>query len=50
LSFLANPDLPERIKIGAALNQPNPATFYTAGAAGYTDYPALSKVGNEVCK
>ena len=28
-SFLANPDLPVRIKMGVALNQPNPATFYT---------------------
>ncbi len=43
-SFLANPDLPERIKLGAALNQPNPATFYSQGAAGYTDYPTLSKI------
>lgn len=43
-SFLANPDLPERIRIGAALNQPNPATYYTTGAAGYTDYPTLSQV------
>jgi N-ethylmaleimide reductase len=41
-SFLANPDLPNRIELGAELNQPNPATFYTSGAAGYTDYPALS--------
>jgi N-ethylmaleimide reductase len=43
-SFLANPDLPERIKIGAELNQPDPSTFYSPGAKGYTDYPALSKV------
>jgi N-ethylmaleimide reductase len=43
-SFLANPDLPKRIKLGAELNQPNPATFYTPGAVGYIDYPALSKV------
>ncbi len=43
-SFLANPDLPERIKLGAALNQPDPATFYSQGPAGYTDYPTLSKV------
>ena len=41
-SFLANPDLPERIKLGAALNQPDPATFYSQGPAGYTDYPTLS--------
>ena len=40
-SFLANPDLPARIKAGASLNQPNPATFYTSGPEGYTDYPAL---------
>ena len=41
-SFLANPDLPARIKAGAPLNQPNPATFYTWDAEGYTDYPALA--------
>ena len=41
-SFLANPDLPDRIKAGAPLNQPNPAKFYTPGAEGYTDYPVLN--------
>lgn len=41
-SFLANPDLPARIKTGAALNPPNPATFYTWDAKGYIDYPALT--------
>lgn len=40
-SFLANPDLPARIKQGAALNAPDAATFYTPGAKGYTDYPNL---------
>lgn len=40
-SFLANPDLPERIRTNATLNQPDPATFYTPGPKGYTDYPAL---------
>jgi N-ethylmaleimide reductase len=40
--FLANPDLPERWRTGAALNEPNPATFYGGGAEGYTDYPALT--------
>jgi N-ethylmaleimide reductase len=39
--FLANPDLPERFRRGADLNAPNPATFYTPGPAGYTDYPSL---------
>jgi N-ethylmaleimide reductase len=38
-AFLANPDLPARIKAGAPLNVPNPATFYTPGPLGYTDYP-----------
>lgn len=41
-SFLANPDLPERFQRGAELNPPNPATFYSQGSAGYTDYPALN--------
>lgn len=41
-SFLANPDLPARIKTGAALNPPNPATFYSWDAQGYTDYSALT--------
>ena len=40
-SFLANPDLPERFRRGAALNAPNPTTFYSPGPAGYTDYPRL---------
>lgn len=40
--FLANPDLVERWKNGAALNAPDMSTFYTPGPKGYTDYPALS--------
>ena len=40
--FLANPDLIERWKEGAAENAPDMATFYTPGPKGYTDYPALS--------
>ena len=39
--FLANPDLPARIRAGAALNTPDASTFYTPGAKGYTDYPTL---------
>lgn len=39
--FLANPDLVERLRTGAALNEPDAATFYGGGAAGYTDYPTL---------
>jgi 2,4-dienoyl-CoA reductase-like NADH-dependent reductase (Old Yellow Enzyme family) len=40
--FIANPDLPRRFQQRAALNEPNPETFYGQGAAGYTDYPALA--------
>ncbi|HEX8885817.1 MAG TPA: alkene reductase [Noviherbaspirillum sp.] len=40
--FIANPDLPERLKTNAPLNQPQPETFYHPGAEGYTDYPALA--------
>ena len=43
--FLANPDLPQRFKLEAELNQPNPQTFYGRSgqdeAVGYTDYPFL---------
>ncbi len=39
--FIANPDLPARIRSGAPLNSANPATFYSPGPEGYTDYPAL---------
>ena len=39
---LANPDLVERIKLGAPLNSPDPTTFYGGGAKGYTDYPTLA--------
>ena len=41
--FLANPDLPARFKVGASLNAADSATFYTADAKGYTDYPALAE-------
>ena len=39
--FIANPDLPTRFRLNAPLAQPQRATFYGGGAAGYTDYPAL---------
>ncbi|MFI6486224.1 alkene reductase [Streptomyces sp. NPDC050564] len=38
---LANPDLVERLRTGAILNTPDPATFYGGGEGGYTDYPTL---------
>jgi N-ethylmaleimide reductase len=40
--FLANPDLVERMRVGAPLNNPDMATFYLPGPKGYTDYPALA--------
>ncbi|HVJ05617.1 MAG TPA: alkene reductase [Candidatus Saccharimonadales bacterium] len=41
-AFSANPDLPRRLQLGAALNEPDPTTFYGGDAAGYTSYPTLS--------
>jgi 2,4-dienoyl-CoA reductase-like NADH-dependent reductase (Old Yellow Enzyme family) len=43
---LANPDLIDRLREGAPLNDADPATFYGGGAAGYTDYPALARSSN----
>ncbi|UEM06505.1 alkene reductase [Skermanella rosea] len=40
--FIANPDLVERLRINAPLNEPDRDTFYGGGAEGYTDYPFLS--------
>jgi N-ethylmaleimide reductase len=39
--YIANPDLVERLKKGAPLNEPDRATFYGGNAKGYTDYPTL---------
>ncbi|MGB9929806.1 MAG: alkene reductase [Methanosarcina sp.] len=39
--FIANPDLPERFRQNAPLNEADVATFYSGGAKGYTDYPLL---------
>ena len=41
VKFIANPDLPARFAQSAALNTPNPKTFYGNSAVGYTDYPTL---------
>ncbi|TXC72289.1 alkene reductase [Sphingomonas ginsenosidivorax] len=40
-TFLANPDLPERLRTGAPLNQDDMKTWYSQGPEGYIDYPAL---------
>ena len=42
-AFIGNPDLVARLKTGAALAQPDPATLYGGGAAGYIDYPTFSE-------
>ncbi|MCB5180473.1 alkene reductase [Streptomyces antimicrobicus] len=39
--FLANPDLPARLRAEGPYNTPDQATFYGGDARGYTDYPAL---------
>ncbi|MTH77317.1 alkene reductase [Paracoccus aestuariivivens] len=39
VNFIATPDLPRRLREGLELNPIDPATFYTSGAEGYTDYP-----------
>ena len=39
--FLANPDLPERFKTNAGLNEADPDTFYTQDEKGYIDYPVM---------
>ncbi|MDD9150588.1 MULTISPECIES: alkene reductase [unclassified Sporolactobacillus] len=38
---LANPDLIDRLKRNAPLNEPDKTTFYGGGSHGYTDYPTL---------
>ena len=39
---LANPDVVERLRADAPLNELDLATIYGGGAAGYTDYPVLT--------
>ncbi|GAA1245526.1 2,4-dienoyl-CoA reductase-like NADH-dependent reductase (Old Yellow Enzyme family) [Microbacterium phyllosphaerae] len=41
---IANPDLVERWRQDAELNEPRPALFYGRTAEGYTDYPSLESV------
>lgn len=38
--FLGNPNLPDKLRRGAALRDADQATFYTPGEKGYTDYPS----------
>lgn len=41
--FIGNPDLVERLQVGAPLAAFDPATLYGGGAAGYIDYPTLAE-------
>jgi len=40
--FLANPDLPKRFELNAALNEPDRTTMYGGKDEGYIDYPFLA--------
>ena len=45
--FLANPDLPERLRLRAPLNPDDRSTYYGGGAKGYTDYHTLQQERGE---
>jgi N-ethylmaleimide reductase len=40
--FISNPDLVERLRVGAPLAEIDKATLYGGGEKGYTDYPAMA--------
>jgi N-ethylmaleimide reductase len=42
--FIANPDLVQRIALGAELTEGDPSTYYSGAAAGYVDYPTLEEL------
>lgn len=42
--YIANPDLAERFRQEAELNEPDYSTFYEGGQKGYLDYPTLAAV------
>ncbi|MEV5611369.1 alkene reductase [Streptomyces sp. NPDC052225] len=39
--YLANPDLPARLRTEGPYNTPDPSSFFGGDAKGYTDYPSL---------
>jgi len=45
--YISNPDLVERLRIGAPLTVPDRATFFGGGAAGYTDYPVMTPIKSD---
>jgi N-ethylmaleimide reductase len=44
--FVANPDLPLRIREGSSLTPYDRDTFYTFDSAGYNDYPFVSELAS----
>ena len=46
--FIANPDLPRRLRDGSALNRYERATFYGGGEDGYTSYPDVDGTFGDV--
>ena len=42
IPFISNPDLVERFKAGVELAKADPATFYSSGDKGFTDYPSMT--------
>jgi 2,4-dienoyl-CoA reductase-like NADH-dependent reductase (Old Yellow Enzyme family) len=45
--FISNPDLVTRLQNGAELAPDVMATWYSQGAEGYVDYPALAGAATE---
>lgn len=48
--FLANPDLVDRVRVGAELNEPDRRTYYGGGAEGYTDYPTMESASRSAAR
>ncbi|POX56964.1 alkene reductase [Streptomyces sp. Ru71] len=47
--FVSNPDLPERLALGAPLTAPDPSRFYGGDGEGYTDYgPWTTRIGGPI--
>ncbi|WP_321877583.1 alkene reductase [Paraburkholderia bannensis] len=44
--FIANPDLPARLRDALPLNEADPATFFGGDESGYIDYPVFAPVIN----
>jgi N-ethylmaleimide reductase len=42
--FIANPDLPRRLREGLSLNSYRRDTFYYGGVEGYLDYPTFEEL------